>query len=225
MKKYLFVISALFVFVACTESIDEPELKYEAVGLTDKIKISDIETIYSDITELALVARFHVPAGVSQNSTLDANGKDTRVMLKVPFAADGTTVLLPDNPPQELLNGITSDFPAGLEISDPEAKTIAFVELACNISDQNNFSYTLERDMKTEEARFILTYIYCDRPVTITGTSDSWRSLPTSYNLGLQKGWNIVIEKQEYNGEQGCSITHLMPEGMKWIQNMWVGGR
>ncbi len=225
MKKYLIVISALFVLVACTKTIDEPELKYETVGLVNEIKISDIEATYSDITELALVARFHMPAGVKSNSTIDADGNDTRVMLKVPFDAKGTTLLLPDNPPQELLNDITSDFPTGLKISDPEAKTIAFVELACNISDQNNFSYSLERDMKTEEARFVLTYIYCDRPVTITGTSDNWRSLPTTYNLGLQKGWNIVIEKQEYNGEQGCSITHLMPEGMKWIQNMWIGGR
>lgn len=220
MKKYLTVISALFVLAACDKSLDPPELKYETVGLIDEIKISDIETDYSEITEVAFVARFHGFGG--NGSTLDTDGKDTRVMLKVPFDAEGTTLILPGNPPQELLGDITSDFPEGFEISDPEAKTIAFAEIACDISGQNGFSKVLYMTLDSGNVRYKLTYIYCDRTVTITGTGEDWWGHPTIYDLSLQKGWNMVIEKREYLGyAQSCTVTNLMPMGMKWKQDTW----
>lgn len=136
MKKYLAIISALFMLAACDKSSDQPEFK--TVGLIDEIKISDIETVTSAITEVAFVARFH---GFNDHAGgfTDADGKDTRVMLKVPFDAKGTTLVLPKNPPQELLGNIALDFPEGFEISNPAAKTIAFVEIVCNISAQNRF--------------------------------------------------------------------------------------
>ena len=128
MKKYLAIISALFMLAACDKSSDQPEPEFKTVGLIDEIKISDIEAVSSAITEVAFVARFH--GFNNQGFTFDADGKDTRVMLKVPFDAKCTTLVLPENPPQELLSNIALDFPEGFEISNPEAKTIAFVEIA-----------------------------------------------------------------------------------------------
>ncbi len=224
MKKYLTAILALFVLAACDKSSDQPELKFETMGLINEINISDVKSDYSGITEVAFVARFH--SFGNHGSTLDADGKDTRIMLKVPFDAKNTTLILPKNPPQELLNNIISDFPKGFEISDSEAKTIAFVEIACNISEQNNFSDVLRMTLDSENSHYELTYIYCDRSVTITGTGKNWWGYHTIYDLNLQKGWNMVIEKREYIGDnQNFSVTNLIPSGMKWEQDRWIGGR
>jgi hypothetical protein len=44
------------------------------------------------------------------------------------------------------------------------------------------------------------------------------------YDLSLQKGWNMIIEKVDWIGdEQNKSVTNLMPEGMRWAQSMWIG--
>ena len=220
MKKYLAIISALFMLAACDKSSDQPEPEFKTVGLIDEIKISDIEAVSSAITEVAFVARFH--GFNNQGFTFDADGKDTRVMLKVPFDAKCTTLVLPANPPQELLSNIALDFPEGFEISNPEAKTIAFVEIACNISAQNRFSDFLYMVSDSENVCYEQTYIYCDRSATITGTGEDWWGNRTVYNLNLQKGWNLVIEKKE---QQNNSVTNLMPSGMKWKQSMWIGGR
>ena len=220
MKKYLAIISALFMLAACDKSSDQPEPEFKTVGLIDEIKISDIEAVSSAITEVAFVARFH--GFNNQGFTFDADGKDTRVMLKVPFDAKCTTLVLPENPPQELLSNIALDFPEGFEISNPEAKTIAFVEIACNISAQNRFSDFLYMVSDSENVCYEQTYIYCDRSATITGTGEDWWGNRTVYNLNLQKGWNLVIEKKE---QQDNSVTNLMPSGMKWKQSMWIGGR
>ena len=220
MKKYLAIISALFMLAACDKSSDQPEPEFKTVGLIDEIKISDIEAVSSAITEVTFVARFH--GFNNQGFTFDADGKDTRVMLKVPFDAKCTTLVLPENPPQELLSNIALDFPEGFEISNPEAKTIAFVEIACNISAQNRFSDFLYMVSDSENVCYEQTYIYCDRSATITGTGEDWWGNRTVYNLNLQKGWNLVIEKKE---QQNNSVTNLMPSGMKWKQSMWIGGR
>lgn len=220
MKKYLAIISALFMLAACDKSSDQPEPEFKTVGLIDEIKISDIEAVSSAITEVAFVARFH--GFNNQGFTFDADGKDTRVMLKVPFDAKCTTLVLPENPPQELLSNIALDFPEGFEISNPEAKTIAFVEIACNISAQNRFSDFLYMVSDSENVCYEQTYIYCDRSATITGTGEDWWGNRTVYNLNLQKGWNQVIEKKK---QQNNSVTNLMPSGMKWKQSMWIGGR
>lgn len=219
MKKYLAIISALLMFAACDKSSDQPEFK--TVGLIDEIKISDIETVTSAITEVAFVARFH---GFNDHAGgfTDADGKDTRVMLKVPFDAKGTTLVLPKNPPQELLGNIALDFPEGFEISNPAAKTIAFVEIACNISAQNRFSDFLYMVLDSENVCYEQTYIYCDRSATVTGTGEDWWGNRTVYNLNLQKGWNMVVKKTE---QQNNSVTNLMPSGMKWKQGRWIGGR
>lgn len=219
MKKYLAIISALLMFAACDKSSDQPEFK--TVGLIDEIKISDIETVTSAITEVAFVARFH---GFNDHAGgfTDTDGKDTRVMLKVPFDAKGTTLVLPKNPPQELLGNIALDFPEGFEISNPEAKTIAFVEIACNISAQNRFSDFLYMVSDSENVCYEQTYIYCDRSATVTGTGEDWWGNRTVYNLNLQKGWNMVVKKTE---QQNNSVTNLMPSGMKWKQGRWIGGR
>lgn len=224
MKQYLTVILSLLVFVACDKSLDQLEIEYETVGLTDKIEISEVEADYSEITEVAFVARFHGFGG--PGSTLDVDGKDTRVMLKVPFNSGNTMLILPENPPQELLCDITSDFPNGFEISDPGAKTIAFVEIACDISDDDKFSRFLYMTLNTGDIQYKLEYVYCDRAVNIVGTGKDWWNHPAVYDLSLEKGWNMVVEKREYVGDvQKCFVSNQMPVGMKWKQNMWIGER
>lgn len=226
MKKYLFLASILLLLAACDNDADEITYTYETVGLTDEIEISNVEAVFSTISEVALVARYHGFGGTYTGTTVNADGGDTRVMLKVPFDSKTTRLILPENPPQELLGRVTTDFPAGFQISDPEASTIAFVEIACNLSAANRFSDFLQLYMDTGKQRYEVQYIYCDRPVTITGLGLDWWKKTTTYDLALQKGWNMIVEKTTYNGDsQTKTVTHLMPEGMKWIQDMWVGER
>lgn len=213
------VTSALFILSACDKHSNEAGIKYETAGLVSEINISNVTIEWSDIKDIAFVARFH---GFGSGSTLNADGEDTRVMLKVPFNADGTTLTLPANPPKELLRDIASDFPEGFTISDPEAKTIANVEIACNMSG-NRFYQFIYKHMEFEGVHYKLSYIYCDRSATVTGTGQDWWGHAAYYNLSLKKGWNTIIEKREYKEDgQSSTVTHMMPSGMKWEQNMWI---
>lgn len=225
MKIYLTLISALFLFAAC-DNESEITHTYETVGLTPEIKVENVGSVFSKISELALVARFHGFGRTYTGITSNADGEDMRVMLKVPFDSKTTRLILPENPPQELLGSVTTDFPAGFQISDPEASTIAFVEIACNMSASNTFSYFLSQYMDSGDDHYVLEYIYCDRAVTITGLGVDWWKQTTTYDLALQKGWNMVVEKTTYNNDsQVKTVTHLMPEGMRWRQDMWLGER
>lgn len=229
MKKYLIVgLSLLAVlFQACDKNEDSSEivLEYETVGLTTEIEISAVENEhYEAISEVAFVARFH--AFGKNGSTLDPQGNDTRIMLKVPFDENGTKLVLPENPPQELLRDIASDIPAGFMISDTDAKSISFVEIAIDMPDSTRVYEILYKGYAEEHIRFDLKYIYCDRAVTIMGKAKDWWDHPMTYDLKLQKGWNTVVEKTMYEKEEQIrSTTHSMPVGMKWKRSRWIGGK
>lgn len=229
MRKYLIAgLSLLAVlFQACDKNDDSTEivLEYETVGLTTEIEISDVDNEhYEAISEVAFVARFH---GFGNDvSTLDPQGNDTRIMLKVPFDEHGTKLVLPENPPQELLRNIASDIPVGFVISDTDAKSISFVEIATDMPDSTRVYEILYKGYDEEHIRFDLKHIYCDRPVTITGVGKDWWNHPMTYDLNLQKGWNMVVEKTVYEkDEQIRSTTHSMPVGMKWKRSRWIGGK
>ncbi|WP_295936753.1 hypothetical protein [uncultured Alistipes sp.] len=225
MKKYLTLATTLLLFAACDKKNEPAEIKYETVGRVDQIAISNVGTAYSEISEVAFVARFH-GFGRPYGSTINAAGEDTRVMLKVPFDSENTKLILPQNPPQELLGSIVTDFPAGFAISDPEASTIVDVEIACNISESNKFSEFLYLTFSSGRRSFQLEYIYCDRLVTVTGSGKDWWGSPATYDLNLVKGWNRVVEKTEYIGNvKHRTVTHMMPEAMMWKQDRWIGGR
>lgn len=229
MNKYLVVGLFLLAvsFQACDKNEESPEIvkEFETVGLTTEIEISDVDNNYYDaISEVAFVARFHGFGKI--DSTIDPLGNDTRIMLKVPFNENGTKLVLPENPPRELLSDIRSDIPEGFVISDPDAKSISFVEIATDMPNSTHVYGVLYMGYETGNIRYELNYIYCDRSVTITGIGKDWWSHPMTYDLNLKKGWNRVVEKTVYEkGMQIRSTTHLMPVGMKWKRTIWIGGK
>lgn len=233
MKKYLIALSALFLFTACDELFPDREKTgpeefegFVTVGLTDKIEISDVEMIYAvEITDVALVARFHGHQGYG--TTENSDGEDTRVMVRgITFDRESMTIELPENPPQELLRDIATDFPAGFEFSDPEAQTISNVQVACDFSDLHGSYYKfLHQYMAADFVSYELKYIYCDREVTVTGQGADWWSNPTTYDLHFEKGWNMYVEKEDWTGFlKYKTINHRMPAGIPWKLNMIIGG-
>ena len=228
MRKYLIIGLSLLAlsFQACDKNEEPIAEEYETVGLATEINISDVdnESYGEAISEVAFVARFH---GFGETgSTINPQGYDTRIMLKVPFDENATKLVLPENPPQELMNNIVSDIPSGFVISDTDAKTISFVEIAIDMPDSTRVHDFLYMGYDATNIQYRLQYIYCDRPVTITGTGKDWWSHTMTYDLDLKKGWNMVIEKTVYEKElQIRSTTHLMPVNMKWKRDSWIGGR
>lgn len=228
MRKYLIAGLSLLAlsFQACDKNEESITEKYKTVGVTTEIKISDVdnEPYKEVISEVAFVARFHGYGKIA--STIDPQGHDTRIMLKVPFNEKGTKLLLPENPPQELMSNIVSDIPSGFVISDTDAKTISCVEIAVDMPDSTRVYEFLYMGYEATNIQYQLQYIYCDRAVTITGSGKDWWGNSMTYDLNLKKGWNMVVEKTVYEKDiQIRSTTHLMPIDMKWKRNRWIGGR
>lgn len=223
MRRIIKMITAaalLLTLTACEKKEDLNGFGYRKVGLTNEIRITDIAGDHPHISELALMARVHVPAEAL--STIPAAG-DSRIMLRAPFNKKETRLVLPVNPPQELLSSITNDIPKGFTISDTGANTIAFVEIACNLDSDGNFIEFLYFNRSDGNTNHDLTYIYCDRPVTITGTAEDWWTAQTTYDLSLKKGWNCVVEKETWNNDTRTkTVTNLMPSGMQWQHGMWL---
>lgn len=224
MKRYLLFVTAVVcvsIFHACGKDDEPNKVVYRTVGLAQEIHISDITGSHPDISDVAFVARVHMPPGVHAAPT-----GDVRVMLHLPFDRKETRLILPENPPQALLNNITKDIPEGFAISDTDANTISFVEIACNLDDTNTFSAFLYLGRTVGDTRYKVTYVYCDRPVTITGSGENWWGLPLVYDLSMQKGWNIVVEKTAYDAEsQTTTVSNQMPNAIKWHYDRWIGGR
>lgn len=227
MKKYLILVSSAIALSlqACVKYEKPAGMTFRTVGLTDRIEITDVAGTHPAISEVAFVARYHMPPGVRPHATTGPAGEDTRILLRMPFGENGTRLLLPENPPQALLNSIGEDFPAGFEISDRSANTVSFTEIACNMAD-NRVSATLSMGRTINGTAYKLEFIYCDRPVTITGSGQDWWDCPTTYDLKLEKGWNMVVEKSEWSVNSDTkTVTNQMPDGMEWQYGRWLGGR
>lgn len=222
-KKSVFLAAAIFLLTlsACEKKDDNtPEPDFRTVGVTTEIAISDITGSYPPISEVAFVARFHMPSRVPPVSGMDA---DSRVMLSGPFNSKITRFLLPVNPPQELLRSIADDIPKGFTISDPEAQTISFVEIACNMGSSGKVTSALSLRGTYADTSYTLQYIYCDRSTTVSGTGADWWGHSTTYDLHLEKGWNQVVEKSVWAGDQRFqTVTHQMPSGMRWMYVIWL---
>lgn len=220
MKKLLLIAIVLSIFQACnddpsinTDDTKEPEIP--VISPETGVVITDIQGNTSwEASKISFVARFH-----TQNSNVRQG-----VMLTMPFNEDETTLLFPDNPPIKLLGNITKDFPNGFIISDPEAKTIAFTEFALHDNEELESVYRVVRQMKTDgKVRYLAEYIYCDRPVTISGNGKDWWNNRTTYNLTLNKGWNLIIRKEDNTTSKVVTISNEIPEGLEWIYDYWLG--
>ncbi len=226
MKKYIFLLlaSCNILFQACDkdDNNEPPAEKFTPVGLIDKITITEIANSSPYISEVAFVSRVHVPAGAA-TAKPDNTTSDQRYMLRIPFNEKEMILLLPANPPQTVLCNITGDIPKGLEISDPEANTVSFVEIGCCSAGSDHIMGQLIYRKHTERIYYYVQYIYSDRFVKVTGSAKDWWGHPATYDLILEKGWNMVVEKKEYSGDQQIlTVSNLLPEGMEWNYEMWL---
>lgn len=229
MKNQLLFTAAVLsaaLFHACTKDDRTTEPTYHTVGLTQEIRISDIAGDHPEISDVALVARFHIPPGVRPQPAATFEDKDSRILVRMPFDKHETRLVLPEHPPQGLLSNITNDIPEGFAISDTDANTLSFVEIACNMGESGQVSQTLYLGRSDDRTIHTVTYIYCDRPATVTGTGKDWWDAPLTYDLKLEKGWNVVVEKS-VNGDLYSNkyISHQMPDQAGWRYGIWIGGR
>lgn len=226
-KFTLFVISisvfSILFFSCSDDNSDKPNEQFEEVGLIEEITMKDMQGTQLSIinSEVAFIARILDPSPNTLNSETQRN-----YILRFPFNKDRMSFTLPQNPDQSLLRKIENDMPDGLIISNHEAKTISFVDIACCTSGSNNIlgclKYSKQIDGETL-IRYELRYIYCDSSVKITGTANDWWGHPATYDLKLEKGWNMVVEKREYKGtEQPLTVTNLLPNGMQWNYDMLI---
>lgn len=166
-----------------------------------------------------------MPPGVRGRTAAELAEKNARIMLRASFSDGGTRLLLPGNPPQALMNSIADDIPEGFEISDLDANTVSFTEIACDM-DGDRVSAHLYLGRTVGETTYRLQYVYCDRPVTVTGSGADWWGHPTTYDLKLEKGWNMTVERSDWSADSKIqTVTNRMPDGMEWRYGMWIGGR
>lgn len=237
MKKYLIIgVLALFAFAACENNIPEPISPPEPESptvpdfpilipeeSTDKIEIRDIDMGYSkNITNVAVVVGSQY---VDAHSYFDGSYyhigpyyrvADIDILVRIPFDSKCMTLDLPDHPPVKRFQPITSEFPDELTFSDPETQVITSLEIACDISEDGFFDIILYRSQYDDDMRRDVRYIYCDRPVTITGTytSKSGQTIST-YDLNFKKGWNSYVFTGNWK-DRYRTYNHQMSDDIKW---------
>ncbi|MBK5721707.1 hypothetical protein JGH11_12580 [Dysgonomonas sp. Marseille-P4677] len=222
----LFAVAALTIstiFCACDNDDEDTTEKFVTVGLIQEISMEDIQNSNSLIKEVKLVARKMFPATVPETE-----GAIAQELLSIPYNKERMSFTLPQNPDESLLRNIDKDMPEGLTIDNHEAKTLSFVDIFCYEENSDNILGALvySKYIESENIRYELYYIYCDSSVKITGTTSDWWGFTTTYNLKLEKGWNMVVEKRENTDtDQPSTVTNLLPNGMKWHYYMIIGGK
>ncbi|WP_419510456.1 hypothetical protein [Alistipes sp.] len=227
MKKHLILVSTAVALAlqACVKYEKPAEPTFQTVGLTDAIEIAGIAGDHPAISQVAFVARYHMPPGVKGSTAAELAQEHARVMLRASFSDGGTRLLLPENPPQALMSSIAGDIPEGFEISDPAANTVSFTEIACDM-DGDRVSAHLYLGRTVGATTYRLQYVYCDRPVTVTGSGVDWWEQSTTYDLKLEKGWNRIVERSDWSADSKIqTVTNRMPDGMEWRYDMWLGER
>lgn len=219
MKKLLLLITlavSAIAFQSCDDDKNENNNEGQEVGLISEIKITDVKEVNKNISKVVFVGRT-TDFSKDQSERVDYN----YFMLTFPYNEKGMTIQLPQNPPQSLLRNIQKDIPEGFNISDTSAKTIAFVAIGCCTENSDNILGGIVYYKTSDEASYRVEYIYCDRPVKITGTAKDWWGNKLTYNLQLEKGWNMTVQKTEWEYDKIRTITNFLPTGMSWHYEGW----
>ncbi len=141
-------------------------------------------------------------------------------IAKAKFQSGAFALQLPALSYGKLCYRIDKVFPDSL-VSDKSVK-LNYLDLFC-IKDgfrtgfllyQNNYNLTDSGSVYSD-------YIYCDKPVSVSGTTITYNSsykITTEYKLSFVKGWNIWTKKQRSNDfEARCyQSSNNIPADMKW---------
>ena len=194
MKKLLILAVAVLAFAACNKK-DKP-----------------VDTIPDD-----LVINATGVEGLSAG-TVVANESVTGALIATGTAGSGGwfTITLP-GVPANLAALLSTDFFAGLTLSDPAAMGFAVTEF--DVYDGEDLLGGLIMMPADEESEILLPayYLYADRAVTVTGTRAG-----DEYDLQLSKGWNKVWESYD----MATGDVHITSSGpaVEWFFDHVIGG-
>ena len=153
-----------------------------------------------------------------------ASGSGLAVVGTDTILADGNLNMDLTIPPPSILRSIadlTND--TGVVISDSTAFYAAFGNLL--VTDLSNNSVgMIERknfDSTAVVGSFIVSFIYVDRPTSITGASMTVTGLDTNrteFNLSLEQGWNVFYLQQTVDNPNftGLLVASGEPAGATW---------
>lgn len=87
MKKQLILVSTAVALAlqACVKYEKPAEPTFQTVGLTDAIEIAGIAGDHPAISQVAFVARYHMPPGVKGRTAAELAQEHARVMLRASF--------------------------------------------------------------------------------------------------------------------------------------------
>lgn len=141
-------------------------------------------------------------------------------IAKAKFHDGGFFMQLPALSYGKLCFKIDKAFPDSL-VSDKNVK-FNYLDLFCIKNGyktgfliyQNNYNLT-------DSGSVHCVYIYCDKPVTVSGTTitfNSFYKVTTEYKLSFVKGWNIWTKKQRSNDFEAryYHSSNNIPDNMKW---------
>jgi hypothetical protein len=104
-----------------------------------------------------------------------------------------------------------NDIPAGVTVSDSVAMVVdAYIDAYKSGKKSGAFYHGT-----TEWTSWL---IYSNKDVTITGSATRDDKDTKKYNASLEKGWNIVYQKDvnKADGKRESEITTQMPDSAKW---------
>jgi hypothetical protein len=206
------LISALNT--SCNEPIAADYSKITGVVYNADVYGSQIDSVY---------AKVYFDSIDTQNYSF----MTSVTIAKAKFQNGGFALQLPALSYGKLCFRIDKAFPDSL-VSDKSVK-FNYLDLYC-IKDgyrtgfliyQNNYNLTDSGSVHCD-------YIYCDKPVTVTGTTIEYSSSPiifnltckitTEYKLSFVKGWNIWTKKKRSNDFETryYQSSNNIPDNMKW---------
>lgn len=173
-------------------------------------------------TDVSLITATNIINGTNDIKTVKARFDDI-IIAQTSYQNNGFTLQLPTTLNDIYLYSL-SEWDSEISISDRTAKYLALSNLyAYDIDDDEIgwFNYAYE---KSNEWGAIL-WMYVDKNVTISGSEiGSYESV--SYNLNLQKGWNIFYGVTTYTGDdEVTTVTSQKPSGVtfQWYYGYTYG--
>lgn len=174
-------------------------------------------------TDASLITATNIINGTNDIKTVKARFDDDIIIAQTSYQNNGFSLQLPIT-----LNDIYlysfSEWDSEISISDRTAKYLALSNLyAYDIDDDRMGSFYYEYEKSNEWGAIL--WMYVDKNVTISGSEiGSYESV--SYNLNLQKGWNIVYYAETDTEDYAVlTYTSQKPSGVtfQWYYGYTYG--
>ncbi len=189
-QRFIIILSAFIIalFTSCNEPNAVDHSKITGVVYNADVYKGQIDSVYAKV--------FYDSIDVQNFSFMTSV-----TIAKAKFQSGSFAMHLPALSYGKLCFRIDKAFPDSL-VSDKSVK-FNYLDLYCIKDGYKTGDLICQNNLNHIDSGYVYCeYIYCDKPVTVTGTTITYNSsykITTEYKLSFVKGWNLWTRKQRSN--------------------------